>query len=194
MMLSILIPTTSDRKDFYNSLMANLSRQVKNLSDKDGIDYWREVQILKDPRGEEFSIGEKRNALLKTAEGKYVCFFDDDDRPSEDYLEMIIEGIRYNPDCLSLRGIMTTDGINPEVFEHSLKYNEWKTTENEVKYERYPNHLNVIRADIAKRFKFPEISMGEDHDWSTQVFKSGLLKKEFYIDKVLYHYQYRTIK
>ena len=89
---------------------------------------------------------------------------------------------------------MTTNGENPEIFEHSLQYNEWKTTDNFVKYERYPNHLNCMRADIAKQFHFPDKNFGEDHDWSKKVHESGLLKNEFYTEKLLYHYRFISNK
>lgn len=150
------------------------------------------VQILLE-KGPE-SIGEKRNKLLDRALGKYLCFIDSDDWVSNDYVSVVMRAIQSDPDCLSLRGIYTTDGQNPEVFEHSLKYSAWRTTNNTIKYERYPNHLNVIKSDIAKRFRFPDKNFGEDHDWSTLVYKSGLLKTEVYIDQVLYHYKYISRK
>ena len=61
-------------------------------------------------------------------------------------------------------------------------------------YERYPNHLNCIKSSIAKQFKFPEINFGEDTLWADKVFKSGLIKTEHFIDKVIYHYKYITNK
>jgi hypothetical protein len=93
-----------------------------------------------------------------------------------------------------LRGIITFDGETPELFEHSIKYKEYKTVDNPVKYERYPNHLNCIKSSIAKQFKFPEINHGEDTDWATQIFNSGLIKTEHYIDSVMYHYNFITRK
>lgn len=194
MILSILIPTTSDREDYFAKLMTELSRQVRILSEWHDEDYWKKVEILKDPLPQSFSIGFKRNSLLQAATGKYVQFIDSDDMVVSDFLKAELPLLLQSPDCLSLRGIMTTDGQIPELFEHSLKYNEWRTTDNEIKYERYPNHLNAIRADIAKRFKFPETNHGEDHAWSKTLHESGLLKNEVYIDKVLYYYQYRTKK
>ena len=86
------------------------------------------------------------------------------------------------------------DGQMPKYFEHSIKYNEYNTTQNFITYERYPNHLNVIKREIAVQFKFPEINFGEDTDWATQINKSGLLKKETYIDQVLYYYNYISNK
>lgn len=150
------------------------------------------VQIISN-HDDTLKIGEKRNRLLDCSSAEYICFIDDDDTISSTYIQDIMEGLKSNPDCLSLRGVITWDDANPEIFEHSVRYNSYVTHTlpvNGIKYERYPNHLNVIKASIAKQFKFPEINHGEDTDWATQIKNSGLLKNEVYIDKVLYHYQF----
>lgn len=186
MKLSILIPTIDKRKHLLGEVINLLSEQIKNFAGD------QDVEFLINADGD--TIGKKRNYLLNKANGNYVAFFDDDDRPGEFYIKHLIEGIKKGVDCCSLRGIITTNGGPPELFEHSLKYSEWKTTTNEIKYERYPNHLNCIKADIAKRFQFPEINFGEDHKWSKALHESGLLKTEHYINDVIYHYQYLSNK
>ena len=75
------------------------------------------------------TIGEKRNELLERARGEYIAFIDDDDMIGEDYIKCFVEGYEYKPDCYSLRGLMTWDGINPELFEHSIKRSEEHTSE-----------------------------------------------------------------
>lgn len=146
-------------------------------------------------RSEIKTIGQKRNDLMKKAQGEYSCFIDDDDLISEDYIQEIVKGCKSGKDCISLRGVITWDGGRPETFEHSIKYESYKTNVvGDVKYERYPNHLNAIKTSIAKQFVFPEINHGEDSDWATQIRNSGLLKTEYYIDKVLYHYQFKPNK
>lgn len=150
------------------------------------------VEIVLDKSNK--SIGEKRNSLLERSLGEYVCFIDSDDWVSDKYVKLIMKAIEEKPDCVSLKGVFTTDGENPELFEHSLKYSSWRTTNNPVKYERYPNHLNTIKREIAIQFKFPEKNFGEDHAWSTNVYKSGLLKTEAYVDEILYHYKFNSKK
>lgn len=180
-----------------DKLILNFIEQIGNVKTVTFADITRyrfdDVEILIYP-SEVLNIGAKRNILLKAAAGKYVCCFDDDDKPSENYIPVLRTAMSKNPDVVSLRGIITFDGENPELFEHSLKYSEWKTTNNEIKYERYPNHLNCIRASIAKQFSFPEKNYGEDHDWSKKIHESGLLKTEYYTNKVLYHYKFVTNK
>lgn len=181
--LSILIPTIPERKEMFDKLIEEFRRQYQG----------NEVEMFSNS-GREDSIGKKRNTLLNLANGEYLCFFDDDDWPSSTYIADLLKAIESKPDCVSLRGVMTWDGANPELFEHSIKYSQWTTTGNAIKYERTVNHLNCIKSSIAKQFKFPEINFGEDQDWSMQLHRSGLLKNEVFVDKVLYHYLYRTKK
>jgi len=203
MRLSILIPTTPDRTSFVDELkrqfLSQLGRITLWTSGENGIDNfsWRDhVELITLTDNKENSIGTKRNILLKESEGKYVAFIDSDDRISDNYFELLFQGIETGVDCCSLKGIITEDGNNPLVFEHSIKYYEYKTNPEgmPVRYERYPNHLNCIKASIAKQFKFPEINHSEDTQWATQIFKSGLLKTEHYIPEILYYYDYRSKK
>jgi len=190
--LSILIPYTKDRKDMLDDLVVSLwlSCSPENVDD---------VEILTDSREQPVSVGTKRNSLLERATGEYVAFFDSDDKPCNDYIDLLLKAIEYKkPDCCSLTGIITIDGGKPEIFEHSIKYKAWKTNEqakeDEVKYERYPNHLSCIKSSIAKQFKFPDKNFAEDKAWSDLVYQSGLLKTEAYISDILYYYTYISKK
>lgn len=186
--LSILICTIEGREKFYDRLQSELIRQIKAYN------LIGEVQILnsKDRRGEN-SIGWKRNLLSQNCEGSHSMFVDDDDMLSPDALLLIVNMIKSSdPDVISLDGILTTDGKNPKSFIHSLAYKEW--FEKDGIYYRPPNHLNPMRSSIAKQFKFPDISHGEDKDWSMQICKSGLLKTEFSIGKPYYFYDYLSVK
>lgn len=204
--LSILIPTTPDRRHFMEKLFGQFEAQLGKWEWNYGIlpslevEVWQyaNVDILVFEDNGEKKIGRKRNRLLDMADSDYIAFIDSDDRISHNYFKLIFEGIEKNVDVCSLKGIITEDGKNPLLFEHSMKYKIWRTVTDsqpgEVRYERYNNHLNAIRASIAKQFRFPEINQGEDHDWSTQVFNSGLIKTEHYIEQVLYHYDYVSRK
>lgn len=189
--LSILIPTLASRQEQCLTLVDKILDQVEenNLIGR------VEVVTLYD-RGEK-SIGTKRNELIQMAKGKYVCFVDDDDEVSSDYIKCLFDGINKDVDCCSLKGVITWNGINPELFEHSLKYSSYKTNTigaTPIRYERFPNHLNCIKKSIIFDIKYPEISHGEDTDWATKVFNSGVLKSEHYIDSVIYHYKFISDK
>ncbi len=159
---------------------------------------YKHVQIITyTDRAGLHKIGTKRNKLKKLVTAKYMAYFDDDDLPAGCYFEELFLAIKSNKDvdCCSLRGMMTTDGVTPELFEHSIKYKRYYTNpDGPVKYERYPNHLNLIKTSIAQKFNFPPIDRGEDTDFATQIFKSGLIKTEAYIPTTLYYYRYKHRK
>lgn len=186
MKLSILICTIPSRYASYGRLITELNAQI--------LPYAPEVGIISN-NSTQLSIGAKRNWLLEKAESEYVCFIDDDDSVSVNYIDLLMKAVESGCDCASLKGLYSVDGKADGIFEHSLKYEAWQTVLNaEIKYERYPNHLNMIKTSIAKRFKFPEINHGEDENWSTQIHKSGLLRTEFYIPEVIYFYRYNSKK
>ena len=180
---SILILTLHSRISMFDTLLEELTSQINKYDGK--------CEILWELDNGERTTGEKRNSLLDRASGEYVAFFDDDDWPSPNYVSSIMTAIKSKPDCCSLLGEMTTNGMNPEIFEHSLRYNEWRTNSGSpVKYERNPNHINTVKASIAKTIKFPAINHGEDRSWSDKLAASGLLKTEATIPNVIYYYQY----
>jgi glycosyltransferase involved in cell wall biosynthesis len=186
MKLSILTPYIRRHEAFFHKLRFEFYRQM--LPYEDG-----QVEFLSDNH-EYDTIGVKRNRLLERATGEYLCFFDADDQPSENYIDLLMGAIETGCDCASLLGVYTVNGSFDGIFEHSLKYNEWRTTDNNIKYERYPNHLNCIKADIAKRFKFPEKNFSEDYDWSKQIHEAGALNTEHYIPSIIYNYNYLSNK
>ena len=54
--------------------------------------------------------------------------------------------------------------------------------------------IDAAKSEIAKQFKFPIKNFGEDTDWAMQICKSGLLKKEVEVNKIIYYYQFITNK
>jgi glycosyltransferase involved in cell wall biosynthesis len=195
-LLNILILHTPDRQDFLRRLNAILDPQLT-----------KDVKVLIDDSRYK-KIGRKRNELMARADGKYIAFIDDDDRISDKYIQLLMQGIKKDVDCCSLRGVITEDGKRPFLFEHSIKYSEYRTNEdvvmdldmlgwnqqNKVRYERYPNHLNCVKREIAKQFPFPETNHGEDTDYATQMFKAGVLKTEYEINETIYYYDYISRK
>lgn len=183
--LSILICTIPSRQGSFWKLVTELRGQM--------LVYAPEVGIIHNA-STDLSIGAKRNWLLEKADSDYVCFIDDDDWISPNYIDLLIKAVDSGCDCASLKGLYSVDGKEDGIFEHSIKYNKWETVNGEIKYLRYPNHLSMIKTSIAKQFKFPEINHGEDENWSTQIHKSGLLKTEYYIPEIIYLYKKVTKK
>ena len=187
MKLSILILSTPDRAAYLSNIVAILSKQDR-----------KDVEIMINTDDGTKTIGAKRNESLLKANGEYVCFVDSDDEVSDNYIQLIMTALKSNPTHCSLKGVYTVDDGGACAFEHSNDYIRYRTVVDEkgepVFYERYPNHLNVIRKDLALKAIFPEINHGEDTDWATQLKVIGDLTNEAYIKEVLYHYKFRTNK
>lgn len=179
MKLAVLIPTLTDRAKLLNRLMAELDRQRKG----------KDVIVITLEDSGEKTTGQKRNELIQSAveaEAEYVSFFDDDDLPGENYITRNLEGIAGGFDCCSLTGRIYFKGKPGNPFIHSIKYDHWWQDKNF--YYRCPNHLNCIKLELIKDISFQDKYIGEDGNFSMDVQKAGVLKTEFEIKEIIYHY------
>lgn len=174
--LSILICTVPERAREFNKLMAIFNLQKRS-----------EVEIIVDstPRGN-ISVGAKRQKLLECASGKYIVYFDDDDKPSPYYTDEILNALQLSPDCVGFKIMMTTNGINPETCIHSLSNKKWEKKNGQ--YLRTVTHFNPVKREIALSVGFKDLRFGEDKDYSDRI--TPLCKKEIFIDKYLFDYRY----
>jgi hypothetical protein len=51
-----------------------------------------------------------------------------------------------------------------------------------------------VRREIAVKFPFQDIKIGEDYLYATAMHNAKVLQTEVKIEKELYHYQFRTNK
>lgn len=182
--LSILIANIPSREKQFLSLYHRLDNQLFLL----GADH-RFVEIISD-NSIDYNIGVKRNKLLHRAKGEYIVFIDDDDEVSNNYISLILNAIESNPDCVAIKGIMTTNGINEKNWLISKEFGRWY--ERKGVYYRTPNHISPVRRELALKAGFPEISHGEDYQYSMRLFP--LLKTETIIQEPIYHYKYISHK
>lgn len=179
MKFAILIPTLTSRVQLLNRLLAELDKQRKG---KDVI------LIISEDQGQK-TTGQKRNELIASAAeqgAEYVAFFDDDDLPGEHYIDRNLEGIELGFDCNSLKGQIYWEGVPGKPFYHSIIYNHWY--EDKLGYYRCPNHINTIKLELIKDIPFQEKNFGEDGNFSMDIQKAGVLKTEYQIKEVIYHY------
>lgn len=179
--LSILICTLEERKHFLDRLIGILTPQINKF----GNDV--EILIAKDNR--EHTIGTKRNELLFASNGEYICFVDDDDVVSENYIELILSAIESGPDVVGMHLLHFENGVHTGLTFHSIKYDSWwqeNGVDGYIRYYRNPNHLNPVKRQHALRAMFPECNMGEDRKYS-EILKP-MLKTEKYIEQPIYSY------
>ena len=185
--LSVGVLTVSGREHFLNRLMNKFKSIIGNNANR--------VEIIISHDNKEKTVGQKRNEVLEKAAGKYTCFVDDDDMVCDDYFNWILQVLEEHPDTdgVGFKGIYYTSGKPLLEFEHSSANRGHRRIQDEsgkiIQY-RPLNHLNPVRTDIMKQIGFPEKNFGEDTDYCDRLFVSNLLKKEVFLDKILYHYLY----
>lgn len=147
-----------------------------------------EVEILYDESSA--LVGVKRQSLLQAAKGEYVVSIDDDDWVSDDYIPSILEAIEHKPDCIGMKGWMTTNGGNKQEWVITKDEPQWVQRGNT--FYRHTSHLTPVKRSIALSVGFKPISHGEDYKYSMGLV--GLLTTEVFIDKELYFYRFISNK
>lgn len=177
--LSILIPTILERNEQRDRLVRYLVNQI----DLSG--YSDEIEIYQIADNKEKTIGEKREILYKHAEGLYSWQIDDDDEIAPDAIQLIMEGIYWDHDCITFRERCL---INGEQYKSnfSLKYADWGDQQDGYDFVRTPFFKTPIKTDICRRIAIPHIRFGEDHAFARLIRPH--LESEYHIDQELYYY------
>lgn len=183
MKLSILIPTLPERFDYLKRLKNILEPQVACVPN--------EVEIKIHDGGKNYTTGRKRNELISLCDGEYFVQVDDDDIVPMYYVSELLKAIQFNPDVVTFKGYMLTDGKNRQNFTIKLG-SKYETVNNH--HYRFPNHLCCYKKSLVEHVKFPDITITEDFQWASQVNYLGLLKNEIHIDKDMYIYEFRSKK
>jgi glycosyltransferase involved in cell wall biosynthesis len=184
--LTILIPTLEDRKQYFYNLIEQLRDQQ-----------CEELAVLSASDNREITTGAKRNALLDMCTTEWCVFIDDDDQIASDYVEEHLNILRNKPqtDAIGFKGTIWTNGSQPHEFihQHGNEYKEDKSS-GVVKYLRPIMHINCIRTSIARQIRYPDLTFAEDYDYGNKLAQSGLIKNAEFINKTMYHYLYRPNK
>jgi hypothetical protein len=145
------------------------------------------------------TVGEKRDALLRAAKGRYVAFVDDDDAITHDYVSLILEKIRKEPDVITFRQQATVNessaiiefklGNENEAFVGAPAFvpNDWAT---DTTIKRNAWHVCAWRRTLAIQSHFPAINYGED--WQFAKPLCDMAETEEHIPKVLHYYRHSS--
>lgn len=183
MLLSILIPTLSERKESFNALVEELTAQIKFNKAED------KIQILYDatPRGEA-TIGWKREKLKRCAESEYLCYIDDDDMVSKHYIQLVLQAMFHKTNIITFgmdyydkfNGMFhNTTMVNRFVGDSSRKYLKQAHYQRKVWSIGYSYHLMVVKKEIADRVEFIDANENEDYLYSQGLMK--YIKNEVHI-------------
>jgi glycosyltransferase involved in cell wall biosynthesis len=182
--LSICVCSVLSRATtFLPKILGQLQNQIKGYEDK--------VEILCLLDNKTIMLGDKRNMLVKIAEGDYIIHLDDDDVISDDYISTLVETVEKNQGISQISFIVDVS-LNGNTYKpcyYSFKYGH-DYNESHC-YRRIPNHICAVRKDLAKNTPFKSIIKGEDSAYAKDLLPK--LKDEVMIDKVLYFYNYSDL-
>jgi hypothetical protein len=193
-LLSVLIATMGHRRAKFTDLLGVLLPQAERDGDTEVIGFYANG---------EYRLGGVRQRLLEAARGEYVCFIDDDDMVSGDYVEKITDALSdLQADSLGFRVHLTygdqmsvcsrslyaeneglrSDALTPAELaaqpDVPLWYHDWGI-------------MTPTRRYWARQCRFDTYMggrVGEDGWFKAQLLP--LLGPEEYVDEVLYHYQW----
>lgn len=182
-MLAILIPWTYDRQKLFDRVAQQLLRQrVDEVILLDEVDQGHAAGGL--------TTGTKRNKLINRCMElgviTHFAFVDSDDLIGPNYIQHQVAAMRGDYDCAELWGQYYENGKMLNPFHHSIQHDHW--WQDKSYYYRCPNHLNCMKLEKVKDIKFRDITIGEDGNWSMDIQKAGVLKKEYPIKEIIYYY------
>lgn len=191
-MLSILIPSIPERNLQLNKLLLYLHKQVEYCNRVHCS--LGSVEILFDDSKRfllgGLNIGEKRNSLLNRATQNYVCFLDDDDWVSPDYVETLLRLCNHGKDVCTFKSLFKCDDYWTIIDMKLNSENEGATPEREVKRSAW--HICPIKRDIAIQVEFSGLNHNEDWDWMNRVLR--LVKTESKTNRILHNYNHYKLE
>jgi len=179
---SILVCSVSTRR---STFMPKIIEQIYGQIEREGLDKEVECIVLMDNKT--MTVGDKRNRLIEASRGHWVCFVDDDDRIADDYVRTLYRASRKtDADTITFYASVSINGQMPKIARFFCSENKNLPDA----YDRQPNHLMLIKRNIAHLIGFKSISFQEDDDYAARCYP--LIKKIYNIDKVLYYYDFST--
>jgi|SRR5688572_9861677 len=193
LMLDVLIPTIPSRRGVFTKLIKKVAAQASDCHVYHPT--LGEVRIRAN-KGKEFlkgglSVGAKRQALLDISEAKYICFLDDDEDISPDYIETILRLCYQDKDLCTFKSFFKCDTYW-SVVNMSLqnKTNEEASPEYEI--QRTPWHVCAIRREKAIQEKFMDVNNNEDYEWFERVLKN--CNDEAHSERIIHNYNHSSTK
>lgn len=176
--LSILIPSLPSRlRGPYPLLIESLLGQIGER---------RDVEVLSLFDNKTRTVGEKRNLLIDMAQGEYLCFIDDDDDVSADYVQEILVAAEAQPDLITFDCVYAPAGGTPIPVFYKLEYPVVQFCGDHNIGQ--PCHLHAWKSEMVKDIRFPDCNYAEDRPWQSEAVKRP--KSVAQIDKNLYFYRF----
>jgi glycosyltransferase involved in cell wall biosynthesis len=179
---SILVPTLGERRPLFERLMAGLLPQTEP--------YGGRVRVVGWHNDGSPSLPKIRQSMVLGSTTDYVCFVDDDDLVSPDYVDKVVTALGERPDYVGFQVQCYSDGAPIAVAYHSLEHRSWRNLRG--RFERDISHINPIRTALARQASFTvaRTGMAEDRVWANQLRRMHIVRTQVVVPQILYHYLY----
>lgn len=183
------MPTTPERNQMFTKLFNEVHRQAEFMQTFHKTLGKVEILVDDSPRflNGGPSVGKKREALVKRAEGKYLCFLDSDESISPDYLETLMRLCYQDQDVCTFRAMVKMNNFWALV-DMSLKYKTNEQITPDYTVRRMPWHINAVRSKFAKMYDFDDINNAEDSRWMEKVLKHCV--SEAHTQRIIFQYNH----
>ena len=176
--LSILTPAIPQRIAQVAYISAKLAGQIGS----------RDIEHLILMDNLKRTVGEKRQALLDAAHGKYIAFVDDDDDVADCYITQLMEALLQDPDVVTFDQAAEINGVVGWIsFRRGNLNHKWRA--NQVS-DRAVWHVCAWRRTLALRYSFPAKNYGEDWAWASPL--QEWIQSEVHIPQILHFYRHSS--
>lgn len=177
---TILIATLGQRRASLARLLERLMPQVDR--------YRGRVKVVAFWDNGAVPLPVKRQLLLDSVDTQYVSFVDDDDMVVEDYVGSVMSALNGRPDYVGFWLEVRRNGRHFRMSHHSLRHRGWFSSGGTLL--RDITHINPMLTSAARQGSFSVAGRSdpEDRMWVDQVRRSRQLRREAFIDKVMYQY------
>ena len=181
-LLSVLIPSIPRRIEKLTFLIECLERQDHPQL---------EVIVMLDNCRR--SLGEKRNAMMREAHGKFCAHIDDDEMLSSNYFELLLPELQHDVDLVAYDATCSLNGSIPFRVNTGIGFeNEQPKSIGENQYsdiKRTPWHWCCWRTELARTCPFPEHHDGaEDAYFLNQILPKVATHRK--LNKAIFHHRY----
>lgn len=186
MILSIVMITIPERIEAFKKLFHHVQAQIDACHEVHpslGMAEIVPVVTAKYTHGGP-SIGKKRQTGLELARGKYVCWLDDDDWVSPDYVETIIRLAQNDSDILTFNNFSKLEGYWMTVIMR-LKYKEDEQPRPGI-IKRRPYHVCAFKKKLLTGIEFPDMNWDEDTEFILKALER--CKTESHSKSILHQY------
>lgn len=188
LILSILIPSIPERKDKLERLLLLLNRQIETISEHPMLG---NVEVVvnnsKSFLDEGVTVGEKRNQLIEQAQGKYVCFLDDDESIAPNYVETLLRLCNEDKDVCTFRAVIKlTDYWGLVDMKLAYKNNDQSSPEYTIRRTAW--HICPVRREFATMYQFENKNNAEDFAWFEKVLTNCV--SDAHTERILFQYNH----